>query len=127
MEQESKFDVRYDRTLNMLHWTMRGFWTVADVTAFGAAMRQSMPVFGSPPFTYDALCDSRAFPVQSAEVGAALGRINDIGRTMRIGRTAIVVGSVMNKLQAQRTLVDPDLRVFLTLEEATAWLGQGSR
>lgn len=45
---------------------------------------------------------------------------------MRSGRTAIVVGSVINKLQAQRTLIDPDLRVFLTLDEATAWLGRSS-
>lgn len=124
MEQESKFDVHYDRASRILHWTMRGFWTMADVAAFAASMRQAITVLGSPPYVYDALCDSRAFPVQSADVGAALGKINDIGKTIRTGRTAIVVGSVINKLQAQRTLIDPDLRVFLTLDEATAWLGQ---
>lgn len=122
MEQEPKFDVSYDRASRTLHWTMRGFWTMADVTAFAVALRQAITLLGSPPHVYDALCDSRTFPVQSAAVSAALGQINDIGRTMRSGRTAIVVGSAINKLQAQRTLVDPDLRIFLTLDEATAWL-----
>ncbi|HEX8447529.1 MAG TPA: hypothetical protein VF649_13060 [Sphingomonas sp.] len=124
MAQHAKFDVRYDHADRILHWTMRDFWEMADVAAFATAMQRAVAVLGAPPHVYDALCDSRGFPVQSGEVSLALGRINDVGRTMRSGRTAIVVGSTMNKLQAQRTLIDPDLRVFLTLDAAMAWLGE---
>lgn len=119
------FTVRYDRHANILHWSMAGFWTVESVGNFARAMRDEVAKIATRPLRFDALCDSRDFPVQSPEVAHALSAILDAGRNMRSGRTAIVVGSMMNKLQASRSLVDPDLRVFLSMDEACAWLAEG--
>jgi hypothetical protein len=116
------FEVAFDRKMRLLRWTMRGFWTMADVAAFAAAMRAATEPLGPPPQDYDGLCDSRDFPVQNREVSDALGHIDRIGSTMRRGRLAIVVGSTMNKLQAQRTLLSDGVRVFLSMDEAQAWL-----
>jgi len=37
-------------------------------------------------------------------------------------RAASVVGSHLNKLQAERTQTHPRIKIFLTMEEAEAWL-----
>ena len=121
------YEVRYDRFRRRLYWTMRGLWTMAEVGGFIGALRAATAPLGAPPFTYDGLCDSRDFKVQSREVSEALGKIDDASRTMREGRTAIVVGSMMNKLQAERTLKSSGTRIFLTMDDAEAWLNDGSR
>ncbi|HEU0044029.1 hypothetical protein [Sphingomonas sp.] len=118
------FEVRYDAVARRLRWTMRGFWTMREVAGLGAAMQDALAPLGPPPHRFDGLCDSRDFPVQSAEVSNALGLIDKAGSAMRQGRVAIVVGSMINKLQAERTLTSPDVRVFLTMEDAEAWLNQ---
>lgn len=116
------FEVSLDPHARLLRWTMGGFWSLSDVAAFGGAMRAAVKPLGPPPQRFDGLCDSRDFPVQSIAVSTALGAIDRIGAAMRRGRVAIVVGSVMNKLQAERSLKGGALRVFLSIEEAEAWL-----
>ena len=118
------YEVRFDGTRRRLHWTMRGFWTLREVGGLAEAMRSALAPLGPRPHRYDGLCDSRDFPVQTAEVSHALGRIDQAGATMRQGRMAIVVGSTLNKLQAQRTLTSPDVRIFETLDSAQAWLNE---
>ncbi|WP_374943956.1 hypothetical protein [Sphingomonas sp.] len=122
MPDLAPFDVAFDRSARLLRWTMRGFWTMADVAAFAGAMRAAIGHLGAPPHRSDGLCDSREFPVQSGPVSAALGEIDRIGSATRQGRFAIVVGSTMNKLQAERTLKGEGVRVFLSMQEAEAWL-----
>ena len=106
---------------------MRGLWTMADVAGFVSALRAATVSLGAPPYQHDGLCDSRDFKVQPRDVSEALGKIDDATRGMREGRTAIVVGSMMNKLQAERTLKSAGTRVFLTMEDAEAWLNDGPR
>ena len=121
------FEVRYDRFRRRLYWTMRGLWTMGDVAGFVGALRAAVAPLGAPPHDYDGLCDSRDFKVQPRDVSAALGQIDDASRSMRKGRTAVVVGSMMNKLQAERTLKSFGTRVFLTMDEAETWLNDGSK
>lgn len=116
------FDVRFSHTRRRLEWTMRGFWTMADVGTFATALRDAVESLGPPPQRFDGLCDSRDFPVQSPEVSGALGMIDAAGAAMRQGRVAIVVGSTINKLQADRTLISPDVRIFLDMAAALHWL-----
>ena len=116
------FELAFDRKAKLLRWTMRGFWTMADVAAFGRAMHAMTQQMGAPPHVFDGLCDSRDFPVQNREVSDALGEIDRIGSATRRGRIAIVVGSTMNKLQVQRTLRADGIRVFMSLSDAEAWL-----
>jgi hypothetical protein len=119
-----KFEVAFDSNRQLLRWRMQGFWTMTDVAAFRKAMGAAVGPLGPPPHEYDGLCDSRDFQVQTGPVSAALGEIDRIGTAARRdrGRFAIVVGSVINKLQAERTLKGNGIRVFLTIDEAEAWL-----
>ena len=125
MSAVDKFDVRFDPAARRLHWTLRGFWTVADVAALGAAMQAAIEPLGPPPQRYDGLCDASGFPVQRREVSDALREIEQLASQSREGRVAIVVGSMTNKLQAQRTLTDDDVSIFRDRAEAIAWLDAG--
>ncbi len=51
-----------------------------------------------------------------------LPRIAEAGLSLTSGRAAAVVGSHLNKLQAERTQNHPRLKVFLSMAEAEAWL-----
>lgn len=68
----------------------------------------------------DVPSDSRALPVPLPEVGQ--GRLMSGSRERNTGRRAIVVAGAPGRMQAGRTLAGPNLRVFLNLEEARAWL-----
>lgn len=121
MTSASKFRVAYDEKRRRLTWTMWGFWDLTDVAALGAALRAAVAPLGPPPLQIDSLCDSTDFPVQSQAVAEALGAIERVGAALNTGRVAIVVGSMMNKLQVQRAL-SAKVRAFRSLEEAEAWL-----
>ncbi|HVF93948.1 MAG TPA: hypothetical protein VM900_06510, partial [Sphingomonas sp.] len=68
--------------------------------------------------------DASRFPVQSPAVAAGFDKIRERGSKVRKGPTAIVVASVLNKMQAERSLQGPDIRVFLSADEARAWLAE---
>ena len=79
---------------------------------------------GDGPFVI--FSDCRNYPVQSAEVSE--GWIALLGADTRVTQPyAVLVGSTLGKLQAERLLGAPNLRVFLLEDEATAWLGERRR
>lgn len=120
------FEIRYDRDTNILHYAMSGFWTQETLAAFAVAMMAQAKDIQKTRANFDALCDSINFPVQTTEISEALGRIREVATTMTNGRIAIVVGSVLNKFQAERTLAHEQLCVFLSMDEAQDWLKAGA-
>ena len=109
----------------MLRLTVAGFWTPDDVSAFaravGAASQQARAIRDD----FDVIVDSLKFPVQANDVADLLTNVLTGGAPSTSGRFAVVVGSQLNRLQAERTLVHPRLRVFLSLREARDWLDAG--
>ena len=116
------YEIRYDAAARLLFYRMEGFWTLDTVARFVADLQAATASIRGTPLRFDALCDSTNFPVQSHEVSDALGRVMKAGTKLRTGRTAIAVASTLNKLQAQRALPHPSVRVFLSMDEARAWL-----
>lgn len=118
------FHVDYDIRTNCLTMKVEGFWTSENVVAFakevGSKAHQAKAVRGD----FNVLVLSFDFPVQANDVADLLAGIMRGGMTLTSGRTAVVVGSQLNKAQAERTLVHPRVRVFLTMEAARGWLAQ---
>ena len=117
-----KFRLDYDPGRNRILIDMCDFWTVETVQAFAAAAGAKAQEVRAIRADYDVLVDSRAFPVQANEVADLLPRIAEAGLSLTSGRAASVVGSHLNKLQAERTQTHPRMKIFLTMEEAEAWL-----
>jgi len=117
------FHVEYDHRANCLAIRVDGFWQPEDVAALAREVNAKGREAKAIPGDFNVTVDSLQFPVQANDVADLLTGIMRGGMTLTTGRAAVVVGSQLNKLQAERTLVHPTVRVFVTIEEARVWLG----
>ena len=120
----AKYRLEYDPVRNRILATIRDFWTTQTVREFAAASGALAHGVRETRDDYDVLIDSRAFPVQSNEIADLLPSIAEGGLSLTSGRAASVVGSHLNKLQADRTQTHPRFRAFMTMAEAEAWLAE---
>jgi hypothetical protein len=116
------FHVDYDQRANCVTLKVAGFWKPEDVTAFAKAVGEKAREARAISEDFDAIVESLDFPVQANDVADLLAGIMLAGMSQTSGRVAVVVGSQLNKAQAERTLVHPRVCVFLTLREARQWL-----
>lgn len=118
------YELSFDAATATLRLTLRGFWTEATLAAFAAEMLAVTTRIRRDHAEFNMLSDSRSFAVQSATVSAGFTAMTTMASREHRGATAIVVASMMNKLQAERTMTSPRLRVFLDYDEAVAWLAE---
>lgn len=116
------FHVDYDRNANCLTLCVAGFWKPEDVPDFAREVGSKVLAAKAIRSDFDVCVESLDFPVQAMDVADLLTQIMRGGMAMTTGRAAVVVGSQLNKAQAERTLVHPRLRVFLAVAPARAWL-----
>lgn len=117
---EPGFEIRYDAEDHVLHMRIWGFWSLMTLAAYTTRLLiETARLRGE---TYDILSDSREFDVQGAAVSAGFERIAARGAKTQRGRTAIVVASQLNRIQAQRTTGGERTRIFLDIDEARGWL-----
>jgi hypothetical protein len=120
------FHVDYDQTTNCLTISVKGFWKPEDVPLFAREVDTKARQARLIRDDFNVTVESFEFPVQANDVADLLADIMRKGMPLTNGRTAVVVGSQLNKAQAERTLVHPRVRVFLTLENARDWLAEKS-
>lgn len=118
------FRLDYDVATNILTIQVKGFWTPDMVPEVSTVLLQQARALQVSGRAFDVLVESLDFPVQSNEVADLLTGVMKAGFAYTSGRAAVVVGSHLNKLQAERTLVHPRLRVFRSLIEGRAWLAE---
>ncbi|USU04511.1 hypothetical protein NF699_15910 [Sphingomonadaceae bacterium OTU29LAMAA1] len=116
------FHVDYDACANALILTVKGFWRPEDVTPFAARVGAKAQEARAIRPDFNVIVESLEFPVQANDVADMLVHIMRGGMALTTGRAAVVVGSHLNKAQAERTLVHPRVRVFLQLDAAKRWL-----
>lgn len=114
--------IQFDPETRILHLTLEGFWSVEILDDFATELRAKSTELQKLYGTYATLSDSTGFAVQSLEVARGFEKIQTRGVHANLGPTAIVAGSMLNKLQAERSLKGPRVRVFLRLDEAQNWL-----
>lgn len=116
------YQIRFDARTRTLRITLSGLWTVEVLRGFGAEMMARRQQAGDGDF--DVLSDSRAFPVQTNDVAQAFTATMN-APIPGLRRIAVVVGSMLNKLQAGRVFTAPHIRVFTDMAAAEAWLAEG--
>lgn len=121
------FQVEYDARANLLTLTVKGFWQPDDVAAFAASVGAKVQEVIAIRTDFDVIVESLNFPVQAIDVADLLINIMRGGMAHTNGYAAIVVGSHLNKVQAERTLVHPRVRVFLAVADAKQWLAEVAR
>jgi hypothetical protein len=116
------FQLDHDPRLHILHIRVSGFWKPEDVPGFAKAVGAKAQELRALGQDFDVIVESLEFPVQAHDVADLLTNVMAGGIALTTGRAAVVVGSQLNKLQAERTLVHPRLQVFLSMAEAQEWL-----
>ena len=116
------YSLKFDTPRRTLHLELQGFWSGATLMAFAAEMRAEVAALNARGETFAILSDCRRFPVQSLEVATGFERMMQHGGGPFRGPSAIVVASVLSKMQAERIFGGPHVRVFLAVKEAQAWL-----
>ena len=118
------YTIKFDASTRTLHLELEGFWSVGTLTAFAAELLVKTTALNLRYGKFAILSDSTRFPVQSSAVSAGFERIRERGAQLHKGHTAVVVGSVLNKMQAERSLRGPHVRVFLSANDAKRWLAE---
>lgn len=118
------FQVEYDRCTNCLNIVVKGFFQPDDVSGLAKAIGSAAQTAKSARDDFNVLVESLEFPVQANDVADLLTGVMRGGMALTTGRAAIVVGSQLNKAQAERTLVHDRLCVFMNMDDAQAWLAQ---
>lgn len=120
------FQAQYDRRTNCLNIVVKGFLQPHDVPALAQAVGNAAQTAKSARDDFNVLVESLEFPVQANDVADLLTGVMRGGMALTTGRAAVVVGSQLNKAQAERTLVHDRVRVFMTMDSARAWLAQAA-
>ena len=118
------FQVGYDRSANVLRIKVWGFMAPEDVAGLAAAVGAGVRDAVATRDDFNVMVESLDFAVQANDVADLLSEIMRSGMPLTTGRAAIVVGSVLNKQQVERTLIHPRLRAFMTVDTAEIWLAE---
>ena len=118
------FTIEADEQAALLRLKLTGFWTAETLRQFVAVLLPAVERMQRGCASYSVLSDSTEFPVQSPELGEGFARIMATGAARTRGRTAILVSTMLNKIQAQRVFRGPNIRIFLDRDEALAWLAE---
>jgi len=113
---------RYDPAVGIVHSCIKGLLTVELVEAYKQSLRQAVTSARRQSPQVLMLHDSSEGAVQSRET---VDRLRAIGEMLRQpnDRVGLVVGSMLLKMQADRTIRElPNERTFRSIEEAKDWL-----
>jgi hypothetical protein len=115
------FAFRIDEQKKLVHVKIAGLQSVEEadklteeLVANASAARRKFGYFRL-------LADARESPVQPAATMARYKSPQELLETDK-DRYAVVLGSMLSKLQTDRMLVDERMRAFLSLETAESWL-----
>jgi hypothetical protein len=121
------FRLSYDDARRLLTAELKGYWDMPTFMAYQSDLRALHGKIRQRHGNYRFLAESAEFAVQSPEVGMAFEQLARDLNSSNKGPFAIVTRTRINKMQAQRVLPAPNLRVFMDRDEAIAWLFEEGR
>lgn len=120
------YSIHYSPDTRILEMKLEGRWTEEDFDKFEKAYVAALRTHSLGGKTIGLLSDSREFQVQTQEVAERFSKLGT-GSGAKVASSAIVVGTLLNKMQVERTMASDRVRVFLDLGEAKAWLADSLR
>jgi len=115
------FRFQFHEDPGYLETELAGFWTLDDVAAFDRGIGQFIAKYGPRLPNFPMLSDQRSFAVQSAEVTEAFAAYSSAAAERHPGLVAIVIGSVLSRIQTNRVIDGRRTRRFFdNMDEARA-------
>ncbi len=121
------FSIEAQNDPPLLRVVMRGFWTMETFNAYMRACGAEIEKLVARHGRFDTLGDCNDFPIQGPEVAAAFEQLKAMSDKTPQNRIAIVSGSALSRLQAERLVGNPHSKIFPTETAALAWLGIDKR
>lgn len=118
------YSIETDARQRLISIVMRGYWDQATFDTFAIDYERAMiGMFRSGGLTY-ALVDGREFSIQAKDISEQFAALIARCKPYHARRTASVVPSHLNKLQAERAGNGGELiaRYFTDMDAAKAWL-----
>ncbi len=115
------YSIQYSPDTRILEMKLEGRWNEEDFDKFDKAYSDALRRHSLGGKSIAVLSDSREFHVQTQEVADRFSKLGT-GSGAKVVASAIVVGSLLSKMQAERIVHSKKLGVFLDIKEAKAWL-----
>ncbi|KQN26691.1 hypothetical protein ASE86_11550 [Sphingomonas sp. Leaf33] len=119
---EPSYAVAIEPDHRLLHVAVRGFWSAAMLPGYIAELLRQIAVLDTGQGCDRVLVDMTDYPIQSREIAEAHCRFIVHGRTHVGAATAIVMRSVLSRLQAKRMANIAGHELFDDEPAARAWL-----
>jgi len=116
------FEISVEIPRKLLRMTMRGFWDVQTFDAFATQFEKALQTLHRAGGCEGAIVDGREFAVQSRDILGRFGEIMQKNGPYLAKRTASIIPSELNRMQAARVTESLTRRDFTTMEDAEAWL-----
>jgi len=115
------FDIEIEPDRHLLRLTMRGYWDEPTFSDFSRSFRRALDMLAARGGCFHALVDGRDFAVQSADIARKFGELVAESGPKMAGRTASIVSTTLNKLQANHAGIT-QAQYFTDRKQAEAWL-----
>jgi hypothetical protein len=116
------YDVSVELPRKLLRMTLRGFWDGATFDAFATEFERALQTLHRAGGCEGAIVDGHEFAVQSRDILDRFGGIMQKNGPYLAKRTASIVPTELNRMQAARVTESLKRRDFTTMEDAEAWL-----
>jgi len=116
------YSIETDPARRLLTIVMRGYWDQPTFDQFAGEYSQTIRAMHASGRLHFALIDGRDFAVQARQISDQFRDLIAAHQSYVAPRTATVVPTHLNKLQAERTGEAIAARYFTDMAEAEAWL-----
>lgn len=119
------YQIQFDERTHILKVSASGFWDLDEAKRYGHDLGAAVGRLRASSTPFSLLDDSRDFPIQSKEVLEYLDKISHTGTVKFEKRAAILVKTMLQKLQSDRLWSHLAVKVFFDESEAERWLTEG--
>ena len=118
---QPSFSISVDASRDLMHFTLAGFYTPADVACFQQARDEAHRLLLCAPGQHLTIVDIRDMKIQSQESVAAFQELLADAR-YHGRRIAMVVSASLARSQIKRAAAERGAEYFHSVDQAEAWL-----
>lgn len=117
-----EYSFSYDEQRVLLTLKQRGYWSLETFGRYEREYLAQHDHIRTRHRNYRVFADCADYPVQSTEVGEAFTALFAKLMSENKGHNAIIVSSALNRIQAQRLIPQPNVKIFTDGKAAMDWL-----
>lgn len=118
----STYSISFDPVARILNLRLQGIWDMATFAGYAAELGKAHERLAREEKRFGIYSDTSTFPVQKPEIAGAFAQMAGAMMQRVDVPAAIVVGTMLGKLQADRIFGGGHVRAFVSGDTARGWL-----